>query len=150
MFYALHNFVYFYSIKQERKMKKTDKTPQNYFSNEIIYETPSGLGGIFLLDYVSFKEGKHIFKKKSNEFKGFLSYSDEDVTSHVILSVANNAGMPINFKVECLADSPKQGSSVLIGAILQGRFDSTCKKIYFTDNVDVDWIFYVNDTCTLI
>ncbi|MFN3852152.1 MAG: hypothetical protein ACK4NY_22145 [Spirosomataceae bacterium] len=131
-------------------MNKTPKTPQNFFSTEIIYKTPSGLGGKFTLDYVSFKEGKHIFRKKSNQFKFFLSYTDEDVLNHVILSVEENSGMPVNFKVVSIADKAKQGSNVLIGAILQGRLDSTCKRIYFTDNVDTDWIFYVNDTCTLI
>lgn len=48
-------------------------------------------------------------------------------------------------KLECFA---KAGSEVIEGAILNGYRNKA--KVYYTDCVLQDWIFYVDDTCKIL
>lgn len=58
--------------------------------------------------------------------------------------------MKVNFKVTEACDIRKQGSEVAVGAILTGEIDATGHRVFYTDRADVEWIFYVGDTCEII
>lgn len=54
------------------------------------------------------------------------------------------------FEVLALADFSKQHSEISVGGIYWGQLDDKGERIYYTDCVFVEWIFYVNDTCKLV
>ncbi|GGD44878.1 hypothetical protein GCM10011514_06110 [Emticicia aquatilis] len=58
--------------------------------------------------------------------------------------------MSKKFEVLELADNPKQHSEIAVGGIYWGELDEQEKRIFYTDCVGTDWVFYINDTCKLV
>jgi len=54
------------------------------------------------------------------------------------------------FRITEVCDIRKQGSEVAVGNILQGDLAPCGKRIFYTDRADVEWIFYIGDTCELV
>ena len=58
--------------------------------------------------------------------------------------------MTVKFKVTEVCDIRKQGSEVAVGNILTGEIDATGHRVFYKDRADVEWIFYVGDTCEIV
>lgn len=56
----------------------------------------------------------------------------------------------VKFKVNSLADAPKSNSEIVLNGVYEGELDESNTRIYFTDKVGTEWIFYVNDTCGIV
>jgi hypothetical protein len=59
-------------------------------------------------------------------------------------------GEMVKFKVNSLADAPKSNSEIALNGVYEGKLDESKTRIYFTDKVGTEWIFYVNDTCGIV
>lgn len=59
-------------------------------------------------------------------------------------------GKKVKFKVNSLADAPKSNSEIALNGVYEGELDESKTRIYFTDKVGTEWIFYVNDTCGIV
>lgn len=59
-------------------------------------------------------------------------------------------GKKVKFKVNSLADAPKSNSEIALNGVYVGELDESKTRIYFTDKVGTEWIFYVNDTCAVV
>lgn len=55
----------------------------------------------------------------------------------------------MRFRILKVEDIRKGNSVVAVGNELVGNLSGCQTKIYFTDNENVDWIFYIGDTCEL-
>lgn len=58
--------------------------------------------------------------------------------------------MNTKFIVAKINDIRKKGSEIALNRIFIGRLSKDKKKVYYTDNVDCDWCFYVGDTCSIV
>lgn len=54
------------------------------------------------------------------------------------------------FIVMEMCDPAKQGSVVKIGKVLKGSLDASGRRIYFEDANEIEWVFFVGDTCELM
>ena len=59
-------------------------------------------------------------------------------------------GKKVKFKVNSLADAPKSNSEIALNGVYEGELDASKIRIYFTDKVGTEWIFYLNDTCAVV
>jgi hypothetical protein len=58
--------------------------------------------------------------------------------------------MTIKFKVTEVCDIRKEDSEVAVGNILKGEIDASGQRVFYKDRSDVEWIFYVGDTCEIV
>lgn len=58
--------------------------------------------------------------------------------------------MTLKFEITRFEDSRKTLCELEINGIYYGELDESGKRVYYTDQAGVNWIFYVGDTCNLI
>lgn len=58
--------------------------------------------------------------------------------------------MNVKFRVLELVDSVKQNSELIVGNVYHGQLSADGKTVYYRDKAEVDWIFYVDDTCEIV
>lgn len=55
----------------------------------------------------------------------------------------------VNFIITSFEDVRKQGSELELNKVYTGEITPDQSKVYYTDNAQCDWVFYVGDTCVL-
>lgn len=58
--------------------------------------------------------------------------------------------MKVKFYINQILDTRKQGSDIQYNRIFVGELQNNTKKIYYTDEADCDWCFWIGKTCTVI
>lgn len=56
----------------------------------------------------------------------------------------------VNFMVTSFEDTRKHGSELKLNTVFRGKITPDGSQIYFTDNAECDWVFWVGDTCIIV
>jgi hypothetical protein len=56
----------------------------------------------------------------------------------------------VNFLITSFEDPRKSQSELELYKVFQGEITEDAKQVYYTDNADTQWVFWVGDTCTVM
>lgn len=56
----------------------------------------------------------------------------------------------VYFVITEILDTRKINSEIELDKVFQGELDPSGRVVYFTDKANVQWVFYVSDTCWLV
>lgn len=58
--------------------------------------------------------------------------------------------MKVDFIPTAFIDPRKFNSELEIGEVFSGMINKEKTMVYYTDNAETEWVFYVNETCQLL